>query len=80
MPEGTGKKVTSHKYIYLDGGIFGCSCGKEEGTKHMLVFSDGSVKEECSSCFLFDNDAKAAGLLDDPECFVPKKEVRGKKT
>jgi hypothetical protein len=67
------KKVIKHEFIYLDGDTFGCFCGKTDGSKHVLTFSDGSIREECSSCFLFDEDAKAAGLLDSPESFVPKK-------
>jgi hypothetical protein len=73
------KKIASHSYIFLEGDSFRCSCGSETGAVHTLVYTDGSVKEECNNCFLFDKDVEAAGILDNPESFVPQDEKKSKK-
>lgn len=68
--EKTEKQLVMHKKLFLGGNVFSCGCGSHLGTKHVLVFSDGSVTEECDSCFLNDVDAINNGLLDDPASFV----------
>lgn len=76
MPEAE-KKLISYRNVAVDS--FMCVCGSELCNKHVLVFSDGEVREECTTCFLGDYDAKRLGLLDDPNSFIIGNTKRHKK-
>ena len=69
-----------HEYLFLWVETFTCPiCGSTGCVKHSMTFSDGTKKEECNDCFIFDREAKAAGFVDLPDAFVLKK-VKTKKT
>ena len=61
------RKIVSHGYIR---GKFKCACGKEVGVEHVITFSDGTTKKECNACFIFDEEALDAGLVDMVESFI----------
>ena len=66
------RTILWHHNVYLEDGDFRCGCGSEFSNKHVLKFSDGTQREECDTCFIFDHDAINAGLLDNPNSYIAK--------
>ncbi len=70
MTRSKEKTIVSHKNVFLKGDVFICNCGAERGSKHIIKFSDGSIRNECDTCFMNDVDVIRAGLLDDERVFI----------